>query len=204
MNNLSSLYLALRFCTSKVALDVLEVVSNSKITTLVLYNDCLSSEADPKFLTSICDLINPSSSTIKNLVLDLRLSQNDLKALSEVVLGQTSLNQLTMCVGLFYEESLALLQDNTCLTHVQFKGNIQNPFLAFTKVLRNNRTIQVLRWYVGSISSTIDTTQVETLKEALSVNTALKEFIVVIGKYSPHLDWSSLSLDSRVTLSHIE
>ena len=200
IKNLSSLYLALPF--NKVV-SLLDVVSRSKITTLILDDsDFPQSNSECIMASSVCNLTNPISSNLKNLVLDLRLSQSDLKALCNIVFGQTSLKQLTLCIDFFYEESLNLLQTNSCLTHVQFKGVIQHAFRSFSNILRKNRTIQVLRWYV-SPHTLIDSEQMKAFQESLSVNTTLKEFIVLIGKRNPpRLDFSLLPRNPRVSLKY--
>ena len=203
MKNLSSLSLALPF----YPLDLLNVVCHNSVTTLILRKDTLSwiPSVNLAFINSMQNLINPSSSSLKNLVLDLRLAHSDLKALCSIVFGQTSLNQLTLCTDFFCEEPWNLLQANTCLTHVQFKGKILHPFKAFSKVLQN-RTIQVLRWYFSLMMYImVDSEQIKAFQEALSANTTLKEFIFVLKRsdLEHDLDWPWLTSDPRVTLIYV-
>ena len=202
LENLSSLSLDVEFNTSRVALDLLDVVSCSNVTTLILLISPGPTE-DPKFLTSLHSLVNPSSSNLKNLTLDLLLIKRDLKAIFNIVFGQTSLNQLTLRIGFFCEESLNLLQADTSLTHVQYRGDLQCPFQAFSNILRKNRTIQVLRWFVDEGYYTIPPDHMEAFQEALSVNTTLKEFVVIMYRDNPRLDCSLLASNPRVTLSYV-
>ena len=202
LENLNSLSFTMQLTTSRVALDLLDVVSHSNTTTLILANHYTTE--DPEFLTSLHNLVNPSSSNLKNLTLDLGLTEKYLKALCNIVFGQTSLNQLTLCIGFFYEESLNLLQADTSLTHVQFRGNMQNPFQAFSNILRKNKTIQVLRWFCDiGYYYTIPPDHMEAFQEALSVNTTLKEFVVIMRRDEPLLDCSLLASNPRVTLSYV-
>ena len=203
LENLSSLSLDVEFNTPRVALDLLDVVSCSNVTTLILQSAFIT--GNPKFLTSVHNLVNPSSSNLKNLTLELGLKEKYLKALCNIMFGQTSLNQLTlqMCIGFFYEESLNLLQADTSLTHVQFRGVIQHPFQAFSNILRKNKTIQVLRWFFDKDYYTIPPHHMEAFLEALSVNTTLKEFVVIMYRDNPRLDCSLLASNPRVTLSYV-
>ena len=203
LENLSSLSLDVQFNISRVSLGFIDVVSHSNVTTLILQS--IDPLEDTKFLTSLHNLVNPSSSNLKNLTLEFGLTEKYLKALCNIMFGQTSLNQLTLSlpIGFFYEESLNLLQADTCLTHVQFRGNMQRPFQAFSNILQKNRTIQVLRWFVDTDYYTIPPHHMEAFQEALSINTTLKEFVVITYRNEPRLDCSLLASNPRVTLSYV-
>ena len=159
------------------------------------------SESDPSllsdFLFCIHGLINPPSNKLKCLNIQCA-SPVDITFLCNVLFGPSSLNQLTLSLPRFAEDSFKLLENNTCLTTVSISGEDSLPLKPLVKILHNNKTIEKLQWgpvkfqHSDSLSE-----QVITLNKALSSNTTLKELTLT----SCQSRGASLINDTRVKIS---
>ena len=96
------------------------------------------------------------------------------------------------------------LETNTCLKYVHvLSSNLQYPLQrlqALSKLLWNNRTIEVLQWDIG-IRNDFDRDEVDDFNRALSSNTTLNK-LILFYKANPDKEdlLSSLVTDSRVTM----
>ena len=213
MKNLASLYLELPNLT--VAPKLLGVISRTNVTALTLTYYCMYEHlSDQTFLSSLKSLIDSPSKKLRYLAIEppivnttvgvstKSLSGITTKPLCDVLFGQSSLNQLSLELLHFTENSFELLQTNTCLTTVHISSDSEHTLdvQPLSRILQNNKTIEILRW--GECKKP-DLEQVETLNVALSSNTALKKLILDIDTSYISPDLSSLISDNQVKLNSL-
>ena len=123
------------------------------------------------------------------------------KPICEILFGPSSLEKLDLIDCDLEENSLKSLKSNTSLTNLSITGcTMITPFQTLSVVL-HNKTIQKLE--IEVTSETLDLEQLDTFKAALSTNTSLEEFGLVVFSEDCHNldvshDWSLI--DPRVTI----
>ena len=131
------------------------------------------------------------------------------KPLGDIPFGLSPFYKLTLINCDLKENSLELLETNTCLTEMSLSNcYIEPPFQTLSKVLRNNK-LKKLHIDVTSSKVALDLEQVDTFKAAPSSNTSLEHLTLVIDSTYINLDdfslepWPcSLTTDPRVTIEH--
>ena len=180
-------------------------------------NSCSLEKVIPlmKNLTSLCLVYFPSDNDVlvfSNLLHLLKLKCLRLtygtgelipEPICEILFGPSSLEKLDLINYDLEENSLKSLESNTSLTNltITYPCTMITPFQTLSAIVLHNKTIQKLEIYV--ISETLDLEQLDTFKAALSTNTSLEEFrLVIIRKdcHNPNVshDWSLI--DPRVTI----
>ena len=214
MKSLSSLFLAGRAQDSpdlQMGPKLIHAISETNVTTLTMLFEFLS---DQTFLSSLYDLINSPSNSIKDLSLELsEIGSIGTKPFCDILFGPSSLNHLTLGLPYFTENSFDLLETNTSLITVDiaFFDSCTLQLKSLSKILKRNKTIEKLEWACLSKLADLDffVQQAEDLNLALSLNTTLKKLILHMETHHEYQKMrdSSLSLisDTRVKydLSHL-
>ena len=166
---------------STMDIELLRIISLSNVVNLkLLCHD--SAVSNQRFLASLADLVSSESGKLRFLTLRASLLCNK-KSLCDILFGPSSLNKLTL-EGIA-DDCFNLLETNTCLTSVRLEGSIFHvaPFQTFSKVLKRNKTLQNIYAEVGVIHLELfDFEQVKKFNAALTTNTTLKEFFLLIIK----------------------
>ena len=194
MMNLTSLHLD----TEPVPLLLDAISQRTNVATLILE----ATVVYKTLLLSLHDLVN--SKILKDLAINIsRFSVNaSTKPLCDVLFGPSSLNQLSLGLPHFAENSFDLLETNICLTNVHISSEDALPLQPLSKILQNNKTVEKVRWECYYKLEDLDSfaKQVEALNMALSFNTTLKELTLVAHTshyLSPHIPDVRVKLDHR-------
>ena len=187
MNSLMSLHL-----DTEMAPNLIHAISKTNITTLTLT------------FHEHCNILFFLQSLIASQLQELTIKSvggASTKPLCDVLFGPSSLDKLTLDLPYFTANSFDLLETNTCLTTVHISSIAILPLQLLSRILQNNRTIEKLRW--GHYSDAFGVlTEVETLNQALSCNTTLKELTLYIhSSYDSEHHLPSLIHDTRVKLT---
>ena len=141
---------------------------------------------------------------LKELAIEAEFYGNNTKPLCDVLFGPSSLNQLTLRLHHFTENSFDLLETNTSLTtiHISSDYTLQVPLQPLSRILQHNETVEKLHWKTRA-ETEVSSEQVQTLKVALSSNTTLKELTLeIVTTFESH-DLFSLIRDTRLSLEVI-
>ena len=140
------------------------------------------------------------TSTLSDNFIDPAGSDVNTKPLCDVLFGPSSLNQLTLDLPHFTENSFDLLETNTCLTTVDISSNKDLPLKPLFRILERNKTVEHLRWrgYHRPWGK-----EFEKLHNSLSSNTTLKKLTLDAHKCRvPHQYLCQLICDDRVELTN--
>ena len=198
MKNLTSL--GLTFPSPQIVKSLFHAISQSNVTQLNLNIE----ECNQTCLSSLSSFIN-SPSKLKDLT-TIFLNTNDydadesvfIKSLCDVLFGPSCLNQLTLILPHFIENSFDLLETNTCLTSVDICSVFKDlPLEPLFRILERNKTVESLKWSGRRMLEKPWDKEFEKLHNSLSSNTTLKKLTLVMDtcQYLYHL-----IRDSRVEL----
>ena len=216
MKNLTSL--GLYFPSPQIVKSLFHAILQSNVTQLRLkiekYNQtCLSSlsglinsPSKLKDLTikvlnfdhhgaseSVC---RSGMSTLSDNFIYPAASDVNTKPLCDVLFGPSSLNQLTLDLPHFTENSFDLLETNTCLTTVDISSNKDLPLKPLFRILERNKTVESLGWKSHMLERPWDK-KFENMHSSLSSNTTLKKLTLV---NDTHQCPCNLIHDSRIEL----
>ena len=218
MKNLTSLGLTLP--SPQIVESLFHAISQSNVTLLRLeiwkFNQtCLSSfigfiNSPSKLKDLTINVLNfdyhdssesvSETSTLSDNFIDPAGSDVNTKPLCDVLFGPSSLNQLTLDLPHFTENSFDLLETNTCLTTVDISSNKDLPLKPLFRILERNKTVEHLRWrgYHRPWGK-----EFEKLHNSLSSNTTLKKLTLDAHKCRvPHQYLCQLICDDRVELTN--
>ena len=180
MKNLTSLGLTLP--SPQIVESLFHAISQSNVTLLRLeiwkFNQtCLSS-----FIGFINSPSKLKDLTIKVLNFDHHDSSDvNTKPLCDVLFEPSSLNQLTLTLPHFTENSFDLLETNTCLTTVDIDSTKKDlPLKPLFRILERNKTVESLGWKGSHTLERPWNKELETLHNSLSSNTTLKKLTMDI------------------------
>ena len=117
--------------------------------------------------------------TLSDNFIDPAGSDVNTKPLCDVLFGPSSLNQLTLDLPHFTENSFDLLETNTCLTTVDISSNKDLPLKPLFRILERNKTVESLGWNSHMLERPWNK-ELETLHNSLSSNTTLKKLTMEI------------------------
>ena len=209
MKQLSSLSLHLQFY-SELTLELLNKLPDTNVTTLELNSiaDASSYLQHSGFLTSLTNLINPTSGNLKILSVftELKFDAHCTIGLCGVLFQASSLNSLSISSGLLCSPNwFDLLKTNTCLsamhiTNSHFVDPIQTSLPMLTEILHVNKTILFLSWI---IEEELDEECTRDFNAALHSNTTLKKLRLCSKKCFKFYSYNTLCLHSRLILDSI-
>ena len=179
MKNLTSLVLT--FPSPQIAKRLFNAISQSNVTKLELNIRDINQTRN--CLLSLIDFLNsPSKLTDLTIIYRQILVRNAsvfTKHLCDVLFRPSSLNQLTLELPHFTENSFDLLETNTCLTTVHISSG-DLPVKPLFRILERNKTVESLRWGCHcNLSRRPWGKDFESLHSSLSCNITLKKLTLV-------------------------
>ena len=147
------------------------------------------------------------TSTLSDNFIDPAGSDVNTKPLCDVLFGPSSLNQLTLELPHFTENSFDLLETNTCLTTVHICINDIDsdglPLEPLFRILERNKKVENLGWRGYHVSEWPWDKEFEKLHNSLSSNTTLKRLTLGTLECLPqhqHQHLCQLIRDDRLEL----
>ena len=181
LKHLSSLSLHLE-SHSVWTIPLLNKLANTNVTALLLilsFGVC-SYVCNSEFLTSVSNLINPSTGRLKHLYLFSNTGDyfSDTNHLCQVLFQSSSLNSLIITANLLCSPNwLDLLKTNTCLSIIRiipYRVYNKITLVMLTELLRVNKTVKALSWAIIS-DEKLNEQCIRDFNAALRSNTTLKE-----------------------------
>ena len=173
MKNLTVLSVNLPLYASELPWKLLDVISQSKVATLLLQYGTNRILSDRTFLSSLHNLVKYK---LSSLAIEPAASYTPNGALRvctiplcDVLFKSSSLHQLTLKLPIFEKKSLNLLEKNTSLTNVHIASDRNLPILPLLNVVQRNKSIKELRW--GCFNSKY----IDILDSDLRTNTTLRQ-----------------------------